>query len=186
MKLSMSMFLVVGLVLAGCGTPPQSVAPSIIKVIAKVPVITPLPQTAATQNKGDLEISITPTSYSATRTTNTTRVNSEPTFQEGVLLGMMPAADRARMSIFVETQSPAMLVDPDRLSFTVKINNKMPRVFRGAGTVVQFNAAGQTQDVDQTGYGEMLKAIVPPHCLGHQYFAVAFETKRGWRHHTSN
>ena len=38
----------------------------------------------------------------------------------------------------------------------------MPRVFRGAGTVVQFNIDGQLKSVDQKGYQNLVQAIVPP------------------------
>jgi len=53
-------------------------------------------------------------------------------------------------------------VEPDRLRFQVRINNQMPRVFRGAGTVVQFNIDGQLKSVDQEGYQNLVQAIVPP------------------------
>jgi len=53
-------------------------------------------------------------------------------------------------------------VEPDHLRFMLKVNNKMPRVFRGAGTVVQFNVGGRLQAVDQSAYQQILGAIIPP------------------------
>ena len=53
-------------------------------------------------------------------------------------------------------------VEPANLSFLVTVNNKMPRVFHGAGTVVQFNVGGRVLAVNQSGYANLMGAIVPP------------------------
>jgi hypothetical protein len=46
--------------------------------------------------------------------------------------------------VFAErVTSPQLKCDPSRLQFAVRINNKLPRVFRGQGSVVQFNVAGK-------------------------------------------
>ncbi len=42
------------------------------------------------------------------------------------------------------------------------ITNKMPRVFRAMGSVVQFHANGRLQAVEQSAYAELTNAIVPP------------------------
>ena len=142
-------------------TPPQP--PQLTTVSCNVPVITPLPETKETQSKGGLEISIAPFAYSVSRKMEVTNTPTEPepVWERPDLERIQRETGRAMM-VVVRTETPSLVVSPGHLSFTVKINNKMSRVFRGAGTVVQFNAGGKLLAVDQSGYGEMLNAIVPP------------------------
>jgi hypothetical protein len=60
------------------------------------------------------------------------------------------------------TETPGVQVVPERLEFIVKVNNKLPRVFRGAGIVVQFNVGGKLQAVEQQGYADLTNSIIPP------------------------
>jgi hypothetical protein len=50
----------------------------------------------------------------------------------------------------------------DRLVLHLHLTNNLPRVFRGAGALIQFNIAGKAVPVDSNGYGDFLNAIIPP------------------------
>ena len=79
----------------------------------------------------------------------------------GLAEAIGPQNDQPRM--YVEwVKETALTVSPDRVTFLVKINNKLPRVFRGTGTVVQFNVGGKLQAVSQEGYEPLTGIIVPP------------------------
>jgi hypothetical protein len=143
-----------------CETPTRTPPPT--KTIScKLPILTLLAESAGRKEKGGIEISVDPVSYKAERGQHKTRTEVQPNFGEALLAPTNPSTGRAYP--FVEDRvEPFLKTSPDRLAFLIKINNKLPRVFRGAGTVVQYNVAGKLYAVDQTGYGEMLAAIIPP------------------------
>jgi hypothetical protein len=123
----------------------------------KVPEITAMPETDYSQVKGGVRISIAPIAYKTEVGSQTTRHQIPRPF-----LWIDPEPQTGQKIFFEEIATPFLKITPERLQFTVKINNTLSRVFRGAGTVVQFNVGGKMMAVDQTGYGEMLGAIVPP------------------------
>lgn len=132
------------------------VAPSAVTISAEVPVLSPMAETKQAQEKGGVEISIAPAQYKAVRGTKTHRQQVNPTFTDMLL-------SHRQNAVMVETtQSPVLTVLPQRLEFTVKLNNKLSRVFRASGTVVQFNVAGKLAPVEQSGYADLTSAIVPP------------------------
>ena len=60
------------------------------------------------------------------------------------------------------TETPTLKLRPDRLAFQIMVNNKLPRVFRGQGIVLQFTASGQQLTVDQSGAAPLAAALIPP------------------------
>lgn len=145
--------------LAACVTPgPPPPAPT-RTISCKVPQITPLPETKEYQEKGGVGISIAPAAYKAERKEMKTRQQVEPTVAEAILLKDEVLRNSA---FYIETTTTVLETNPKQLAYLVKINNKLDRVFRGAGTVVQFNAGGKLVAVDQRGYVELSNAIVPP------------------------
>lgn len=162
MKTVLPLICCAGLLLTttGCQTPTSQPLPT--KTISgKLPILTLLPESAGRKEKGGIEISVDPVSYKVERGENKTRIEVQPNLGEAILAPRNPATGAPYP--FVEDRvEPFLKTSPDRLAFLIKINNKLPRVFRGAGTVVQYNVAGKLYAVDQTGYGEMLAAIVPP------------------------
>jgi hypothetical protein len=53
-------------------------------------------------------------------------------------------------------------IQPEELSFKLRITNRMPRVLRLAGTAVAFQVAGRNVSVPQERYAEFQNAIVLP------------------------
>lgn len=147
--------------LIGCETPTSGPPPPQRTISGKLPILTLLPESTGRKEKGGIEISVDPVSYKTERGQHKTRTEVQPNFGEALLAPRNPSTGDTYP--FVEDRvEPYIKTSPDRLAFLVKINNKLPRVFRGAGTVVQYNVAGKLYAVDQTGYGEMLAAIIPP------------------------
>lgn len=133
----------------------QAVAPTTRTFTSKLPVISAQPETKETQEKGGVEISIAPASYTlASKERRTTTRTTPP------LLSLKSSRDQ---QVYVEQVYTSEIgASPNRLKFTVKINNQMPRVFKGAGTIVQFNVGGRLLAVDQSGYAPFLGSIIPP------------------------
>ena len=144
-------YAVFALGLSGCTT---TAAPArSVTLTCRVPVITPQAETKESQEKGGVEISIAPASYAMA-------------VKQHVTLRQIPppmVSLTTQRGIYVERTTDSVAeVSPDTLRFVLKVNNKMPRVFHGAGTIVQFNVGGRLQAVDQSGYGNFLGAIIPP------------------------
>ncbi len=156
MKLTTPCLFLVAVFLTGCILPPRP-QPVAQRMKCKVPEITAMPETDYAPIKGGVRISIAPVSYKAEAGSRTTR---RQTPKPGFFIDPDP---RSGPKVFYdEVTETTLKTTPERLQFTIKINNTLSRVFRGAGTVVQFNVGGKLMSVDQTGYGEMLGAIVPP------------------------
>jgi hypothetical protein len=121
-----------------------------------LPSFTRQAETQQRQEKSGLEITVAPVNYEAVPHSKTTvRPTREPVANE--LIGGHPG------QVYVtKTTNSGVSVQPDRLNFLVTLNNKMPRVFHGSGTVVQFNVGGKILAVDQGGYSSLQGAIVPP------------------------
>lgn len=122
-----------------------------------VPVITVQKETEARQVKVGLEITVSPVTY-APKVVQSTKVTArERTVNEEMWGGRNMA-----MVPVTKTTVHVARVEPANLAFLVTINNKMPRVFHGAGTVVQFNAGGRVLPVEQRGYANLTSVIIPP------------------------
>ncbi|MBI2924490.1 MAG: hypothetical protein HYY24_02165 [Verrucomicrobia bacterium] len=166
MKLTSSFFISL-LVLSGCETPQRLERPKATATLScKVPTITPLPETKEAQEKGGIEISVAPASYKPLLEKRIRHMRVEPNIGESLQISLwlasIPPDQRGNYVFVEETTETSVKPTPDHLQFLIKINNKLSRVFRGAGTVVQFNVGGKLLAVDQAGYAQMLQAIVPP------------------------
>lgn len=151
-------FLLTGLLAALAGCHGSGSTEQTREVKYGLPTITPQAETKQSQEKGGIEISVAPVSYTVDREEKYTYTPSRPS---GVAAVIGPQNDQPR--IYVDwIKETAVTVAPDRVTFLVKINNKLPRVFRGAGTVVQFNVGGKLQAVSQEGYEPLTNIIVPP------------------------
>ena len=149
------------LLLAGCESAPTP-PPTTTVIRCRVPVIATLPETKEAQEKGGLEITIVPSTYAAVREEFTTTHQMAPGFGSMLSVALVTGGHGAGLVYVEETTTPALRVEPGRLRFTVRINNKLARVFRGQGAVVQFNVAGKLVPFDKTDYKEFLNGIVPP------------------------
>ena len=155
-NLTLSCFTI--LILAGCVAPTSAPPPS-QTISCKLPTITPLDPKKESQEGGGVEISVVPFPYEAFRKeAKSQREVPQPLFGT---LGLAPEVARSAR-FFEVTTSTQLEPKPKQLAYLLKINNKLNRVFRGAGTVVQFNAGGKLVAVDQRGYAELTQAIVPP------------------------
>lgn len=144
------------LTLASCvATAPSAVSPE-VKLAVDVPALSPLPETRESQEKGGVEISVAPVSYEAEPYSVEDSRVAEPSFSDA----LKKPGKNAVLREYVKR--PGLRVKPSRLRFTVKVNNKLSRVFRAAGSVVQFNVAGKLAAVDQSGYADLTNAIIPP------------------------
>lgn len=148
--------MVSALMVAACATNPPPKAPSLSTVRVKVPSFSPLAETKELQERGGIEISAAPVPYEVAKSSRVVDQLISPSFSERLL---RPSS----MTRFVERSTiPTLQVNPTHLRFRINVTNKLPRVFRGAGTVVQFQVQGKAQQVDQRGYQSFLDAIIPP------------------------
>lgn len=161
--------IVVVFCLVACDTPvraPVAAIPNeLITVSAQRPSLTPLPETKTTQTKGGVEISIVPVAFTLQLKTKTMeRVISQRVQTDFVgMTANSPAAFYETPITKIErSRTPYLAVAPENLVFQVKINNKLDRVFRGQGMVVQFNIGGKQHAVNPSAYANLVQSIVPP------------------------
>ncbi len=148
--------LAVSLATLSCATSSQPPPETTVTVSADMPFLSPMAETKQSQEKGGVQVSVAPVTFQASLDTVVTNHRAEPRFEEILLRPN-------KNSVLIEKRSrPILKVTPERLRFTVKINNKLPRVFRAGGAVVQFNVAGKLAAVDQASYAELTNAIIPP------------------------
>lgn len=153
--------IALALVLASCQTAPPP-APQQLKASVKLPTVTRLPETKEAQEKGGVEIAIVPAIYVAEKLEKTTTRQANPSVG-GMVLVSIATGGKSGGQVYVQQVTEQQLrTKPSRLQFTVRINNKLPRVFRGQGSVVQFNAAGKLIPFDRVDYREFVNGIVPP------------------------
>ena len=145
--------------ITGCQTAAPR-APQTTTISCRLPSITPLPETKSSQEKGGLEITIVPTSYKAVRQEKQVLTPVTPDFGEQIL--GPPKENREKMTFVREEIIPELKPQPGRLQFAVRINNKLSRVFRGQGSVVQINVAGKLIPINRENYAEFVDGIVPP------------------------
>lgn len=162
---------VVLLVALGACAPVQVVpqASPLVTVRCVYPLIVPLPTTKELQNKGGINISLAPNSFECVdrfRSSSREIPRNLFDFNENYSLASFinsGAGGRPENYKLVETtRTPVYAVDPEKVSFRIKINNQMPRVFRGAGTVVLYNFGGKNTSISSQDYAELTNIIVPP------------------------
>ena len=127
----------------------------------KLPSFAPAQETQSLQQRGGLSISVAPSEYTLSVRTTILQHQVSEGFRERLSHNML-AKDGANDVLVERTTVPALVLAPERLIFKVHINNQMPRVFRGAGIVVQFNVAGKLAAVDPSGYADLVNAVIPP------------------------
>lgn len=155
--MSTALTVAVGAMLGvGCATSAPTPPPAPMPQSVNVPVITRQAQTLERQPKGGLEITVVPVSY-------VPKVVESSTIQPAD----MPMRDKliggTGGGIYVrKTTTSRVGIEPGSLCFLVTVNNKMPRVFHGAGTVLQFNVGGRVMAVSQAGYSTLINGIIPP------------------------
>lgn len=147
--------------LSGCVSAPPP-PPAIIAIRAKIPVIANVGESKSAQEKGGIEITLVPAAYATVKGEKYSVQPRNATI--GSMLGAsLATGGNSQNLIYVdETLEPTLTVSPDRLEFQVRVNNKLPRVFRGQGAVVQFNVAGNLIPFGDTDYKNLLEGIVPP------------------------
>ncbi len=135
----------------------EQAASQITKVSARFPTLTQIGDMGASQAKSGITIAVAPVEYKLTTFYESRVQRVNPKFKEALLQAHQPN------DIFVErTCIPTLKVMPDRIRFQVTVSNQMPRVFHGAGLVVQFNIAGKLVATDEKGYSELANSIIPP------------------------
>lgn len=128
----------------------------------KYPVFAALPESPERQEKGGVQIVVTPYPYECVKDSTTQILAATPTFKERLAASMSFGNERVPTRFIEKRTVPVLRVAPDRLRFKVRIFNQLPRVFRGSGIVLQFIVGGKAQTVDQALYGNLVTAIVPP------------------------
>ncbi|HEU5122588.1 MAG TPA: hypothetical protein VFW05_00835 [Verrucomicrobiae bacterium] len=146
------------LAFSGCEAPRQA-TPKTMSISVKVPVFQTAAETKEAQEKGGIEIAVVPALYKAVQKQRTTIEQAQ---QPGLSLLLVPAGDQNSKVYVEERITPYFETQPRRLQFSVRVNNKLSRVFRGQGAVVQFNVAGKLVPFGEADYKEFLNSIVPP------------------------
>ena len=116
----------------------------------QLPVLTPVHPDKQDQEKDGIRLAIAPYAY-------TSKMSSRKEYRRApallILNDQYPADVR---------ETPTVTVSPGDLRFKIKINNRLERVLRLAGTVVSFQVAGKTVAVDKARYEEFLNGIILP------------------------
>ena len=148
------------IVLSGCETmllpPPQS--PELIWV--SIPTLTALPETQPSQEKGGISISVLPVTFTLVESV---QIEDQALFDamKREYVGDGKIYDTP-IRVIERTTTLLPSPEPDRLTLQVTVINKMPRVFRVQGMVVQFNVDGKLQAIDPWSYTDLTQMIVPP------------------------
>lgn len=149
-------------VLAACesAAPRAETPPSTETVSVLVPSLSPLPETKTTQERGGIRIELGPAPFKAIPETQSSRGAAERASFSEIMNRHCPAG--ALVVAYAVTKRTVFKVQPDHVEFLVKVHNNLPRVFRGAGAVVQFQVGGKSQVIPQEAYAELTNAIVAP------------------------
>jgi hypothetical protein len=138
----------------GCATAPPP-APSNVTMNCQYPVLSPMPETKESQTKGGVGVTVAITPFQCAQQVRKTYTQKPPTVSEKML---NPHAHGHTQT----TSTPYLQVVPERLKVTVRVSNQLSRVFRGAGTVIQFQIAGKTYASKQEDFAEFTNVIIPP------------------------
>jgi hypothetical protein len=138
--------------LTGC-TPHPAPAPAPSTVTVTVPAfsVTPVQQTQESQSKGGITISLAAASGGDAKVQDWTSYTQYKTMLED------------NLHVHVRKTDFAVVAGSEgTLKLLVTLNNQMPRVFHGAGTIVQFKIGGQSIPVNQANYADLQNLIIPP------------------------
>lgn len=154
------MSVLVSLFVASCATTQAAAPPpeAPVKMTCKQPTTTPLQETKEIQTKGGVQILVAMQTFTCEQVYKKSVTNAPIPITEQILGAKSHPGQR-----YVEiTKTPTYAVKPERLKVTLKLVNQLPRVFRGAGAVIQFQVAGKTWAAKQEDYAEFTNIIVPP------------------------
>jgi len=126
-----------------CATAPPP-APETVDLSCKLPTLAPLAETKEVQEKGGIVIGVASASFSCQRHMEKRVAEETPGFGEELAVRLVENKNSQPARFVEETHTPLLTVAPERLSSQITLNNKLSRVFRGAGTVVLFNVAGKS------------------------------------------
>ena len=157
--------LTFALITAGCVTDqpaPPPPPPQKVEMTAKVPSCTAADETKTSQDKGGIEIAIVPVLYNVSTQYkyDIKRINAD--FSTELNAQIQLGDNFGAYTYVLESAIPFLAPAPDRIKFSVRINNRLPRVFRGQGAVVQLNVGGKMMPFDKVDYAEFVNGIVPP------------------------
>jgi len=138
----------------GCATAPPP-APTTVTMNCQYPVLSPMPETKENQTKGGVGVTVAVSPFQCVQQVRKTREQKALSPVEKMLLNNRPAPTQT-------TMTPYLQVVPERLKVTVRVSNQLSRVFRGAGTVIQFQIAGKTWASKQEDFAEFTNVIIPP------------------------
>ena len=144
--------LVSCLALSGCemmNQPAPQPAPT-TTLEYKLPILTPVEPTKQDQEKEGIRISVAGYSYIPKRVVHR-QFKRVPSIL--IVNNQYPVQVR---------EIPSLVVSPKEVRFKVKIYNRLERVLRLAGAVVQFQVAGKTIAVNRAGYNDFLNGIILP------------------------
>lgn len=144
-----------------CATAPPP-PPETIDLSCKLPTLAPLAETKEMQEKGGIAIAVAPASFSCAQHMERRVEQATPGFGEELAVRLAEGKNTQPAQLMEETNTPVLTVTPDRLVFQITLNNKLSRVFRGAGTVVLFNVGGKNTKIDGQNFAELANSIVPP------------------------
>jgi hypothetical protein len=143
------------LAVVACNFPQINTTPPPPTTLAcDIPVFNALPETKLMQTKGGLEITVSPAHYAS----QIQIIRSAREIAPPLLSLRLQGATK-----YIEvTQRPEISINPNRIKFGILINNLLPRVFRGAGSVVQISAGGKAIPVSANDYAELTNVTLPP------------------------
>jgi hypothetical protein len=134
--------------------------PTVANVDVATPSLAPSTETKTTQSKGGVQIAIDTDVYTAEVKPAYIDTPFQPGFKEIFHIGC--TGPGTQLAYFIRDSKPQVALNHDHLVLHLHITNSLPRVFRGAGALIQFNIAGKTVHVNSNGYGDFLNAIIPP------------------------
>lgn len=140
----------------GCApTAPKRPQSQVFEMTVKKPVLTPLAETKATQERGGVTLIVEPFLYEVKVDSVIDDRPRNPDFLESLF-----KEDNAYY--FTRYVNPTVAVHPDQLGFNVRLVNGLNHVVRGAGTVVSAVVDGKQVALGQDGYAELVNAVVIP------------------------
>jgi hypothetical protein len=153
-------------VVGGCATVPPPETRQ-INVSCEFPVIAPMAETYEVQTKGGMEITAAARRIACAEHMERLTTARPPTeaedFQDHLRGIAMPHTET--------TTTPVFKPEPERIAFTLKINNQLSRVFRGQGAVVQFALDGSTWSGKEDDYVTFTNLMILPR--GHAEIEIA-------------
>ncbi len=150
--------------IGGCALPPpKPPEPNpVVTASCRYPVLIPAPETKEHQTKGGITISLAPNMFTCVKAVQRTAQDVQPTMAE-VMQNSLARGNAAQAYKLVEiTSTPVLKPTPERITFRVKINNEMSRIFRGAGTIVAVNFGRRNVSIGQEDYAELTNITVTP------------------------